>query len=181
MAGLQSAVNKAHQAAGASAAASAAHGGTVATTASPAAPAAPAGTAAPRSALAPRTAAAQASKPAPATSVTPAAGATRRLNIVERALTTNRVLALLFYNPTGADDRAVRQELASVPPSRGRVVSLAVPLAELSRYPVVTTQVPVTVSPTLVLIDPHQHASTIVGFSDRFEIAQRVSDALRVP
>jgi hypothetical protein len=38
--------------------------------------------------------------------------------------------------------------------------------------------VPVQVSPTLVLIDKARQASTIVGFADRFEIAQRVADAL---
>ena len=58
------------------------------------------------------------------------------------------------------------------------VVKLAVPLSELARYPVVTTQVPVSESPTLVLIDRAQQATTIVGFADRFEIAQRVDDAL---
>ena len=58
------------------------------------------------------------------------------------------------------------------------LLGLAVPLIELSQYAVVTTQVPVSSSPTLVLIDRTQHASTIVGFADRFEIAQRVDDAL---
>jgi hypothetical protein len=45
---------------------------------------------------------------------------------------------------------------------------------------VVTNQVPVNESPTLVLIDAQRHASTIVGFADRFEIAHRVADALAV-
>ena len=90
------------------------------------------------------------------------------------------MLALLFYNPTAADDQAVRHELGSVPVHSGRVVKLAVPLGELSRYTVVTNQVPVNQSPTLVLIDPAKQASTIVGFADQFEIAQRVLDALAV-
>jgi hypothetical protein len=102
------------------------------------------------------------------------------LNKVERALVANKVVALLFFNPAGADDRAVAQELASVPTRGGKVVKLAVPLSEVSHYKVVTDQVPVDSSPTLVLIDPDQQAQTIVGFADRFEIAQRVADALRV-
>jgi hypothetical protein len=87
---------------------------------------------------------------------------------------------MLFYNPAGADDRAVRQELAAVPTERGRVVKLAVPLADLSRYSVVTSHVAVNESPTLVLIAGTHSATTIVGFADRFEIAQRVTDALAV-
>ncbi len=103
-----------------------------------------------------------------------------RLNAVTAALEHRRVVALLFYNPAATDDRAVKRELAAVATHHLRVVSLAVPISELARYPVVTTQVPVNQSPTLVLIDARRQASTIVGFADRFEIAQRVQDALAV-
>jgi hypothetical protein len=98
--------------------------------------------------------------------------------MVTHALLSKRVVALLFYNPAGADDRAVRRELAAIPTHRHQVVKLAVPISELSRYPVITEQVPVQQSPTLVLIDRDRQASTIVGFTDTFEIAQRVLDAL---
>jgi hypothetical protein len=97
---------------------------------------------------------------------------------VARALAVGKVLALLFYNPAATDDRAVRQELAAVPAHAGRVLKLALPLSQLASYSTVTQQVPVTVSPTLVLVDHQRQASTIVGFADRFEIAQRVADAL---
>lgn len=101
-----------------------------------------------------------------------------RQNVVLRALVARKVIVLLFYNPSGADDRAVRAELAAVPAHRGRVVKLSVPLSELSRYRMVTDAVSVNESPTLVLIDRKRAASTVVGFADRFEIAQRVADAL---
>ncbi len=103
-----------------------------------------------------------------------------RLNVVTAAVDTRRVVALLFYNPAATDDRAVKAELAAVPSHHKRVVSLAVPIGELARYPVVTTQVPVNQSPTLVVIDAKRQATTIVGFADRFEISQRVQDALAV-
>ncbi len=101
-----------------------------------------------------------------------------RQNVVLRALVARKVIVLLFYNPSGADDRAVRAELAAVPAHRGRVVKLSVPLSELSRYSMVTDAVSVNESPTLVLIDRKRAASTVVGFADRFEVAQRVADAL---
>ncbi len=101
-----------------------------------------------------------------------------RLNVVDSALASKKVLALLFYNPAAADDRAVKQELASVPTHHHLVVTVAVPISELARYQVVTTQVPVSQSPTLVLIDRAQQATTIVGYTSSYEIAQRVDDAV---
>jgi hypothetical protein len=118
-------------------------------------------------------------KPSSASSSAKSTTASQRRTVVDQALKDHKVLALLFFNPAGADDRAVDQELNAVQPS-GRLVKLAVPLQELASYSVVTNQVPVDISPTLVLINPRQQASEIVGFADRFEISHRVSDALTV-
>ncbi len=158
----QSAINKAHQAAATSNAASKAEGGTVATTTTSTGAAA-------RPQTAPRTSVSHTVKVHPSANPPVA---------VTHALQKGKVLALLFYNPSATDDRAVKQELATVPTYRGAVVKLAVPVSRLAQYSVVTNQVPVQVSPTLVLIDKAHQASTIVGFADRFEIAQRVADTL---
>jgi hypothetical protein len=146
----------------------------VPTTATPSAAATPAAT--------PAAPATKAAAPATTAAATPAAATTaaHRFNIVTRALRVHKVLAILFYNPAGADDRAVKQELASVPRYGGRVVKLAVPVAELARYAAITTQVVVSTTPTLVLIDRRRQASLITGFADGFEIVQRVEDALAV-
>jgi hypothetical protein len=164
----QSAINQAKQAVKTSNAASAAHGGVIATTPAAGATSPAAG------------ATATTASPATTTTVTVAPATRHRLDVVGSALKANKVVAVLFYNPSAVDDQAVKQELNSVPTHGAQVVKLAAPLSELARYTVVTTQVPVNASPTLVLIDPDQQATTIVGFADRFEIAQRVSDALAV-
>jgi len=180
-------IAKAHRAVAASAAASVAHGGTVIPSARP-------GARATTTTPAAATSAASVHAPTPTTkhpasrifktgSTWPAhrpraSAADRRARSVARAIQANKTLALLFYNAAGADDRAVRQELDAVPAHRGRVLRLAVPLSELARYAVVTNQVRVTGSPTLVVIDRAHHAGTIVGFADRFEISQLVADAL---
>jgi hypothetical protein len=156
----QSAINKAHQAAATSDAASAAEGGTVATTSTGAAA---------RPQTAPRTPISHPVK-VHVTPNTPAA--------VAHALAARKVVALLFYNPAATDDKAVKQELATVPNHAGKVVKMSVQVNRLAKYSLVTNQVPVQVSPTLVLINKAGQASTIVGFADRFEIAQRVADAL---
>jgi hypothetical protein len=185
----QSAIAKAKAAVGTSAAASVAHGGTVGASTPPGGgttptAAKPAASSSPATQTTAQTGAISAtSKPASAvksTTSTSALAAKHRYAAVTHALASHRVLALLFYNPGGADDRAVKQELASVPTHGHKVLKLAVPLNELTHYTVVTNQVPVNQSPTLVLIDPRGHAMTIVGFTDRFEIEQRVGDALTV-
>jgi hypothetical protein len=178
----QSAINKAHQAVATSNASNAASGndGTPSSTPTTAA-----------SGGATSTTAAPASKPgsqsstASKSSVPPRAGkgvhshaAMARLSTVKGAMAKHKVVAMLFYNPRAADDDAVKQELASVPTHRGRVVKLTIPLGEASNFTAVTQQVPVNFSPTLVLIAPNGQAGEIVGFSDQLEIAQRVDDAL---
>ena len=107
-----------------------------------------------------------------------AATPTQRLNVVQRALAEHKVLALLFYNPAAAVDQAVRHELGTIATTGGRVVEVAIPLDEIAGYPVVTNQVTIQGSPTLVIIDSSRQAFTLVGFADRFEIAHRIEDAL---
>jgi hypothetical protein len=111
----------------------------------------------------------------------PAGGAhaaATRLSAVQRALHAHKVLALLFYNPAAPDDRAVRQELGTVPAHGGKVFKLTIPLNEIVSYLAITNQVPVNVAPTLVLVAPNGQVDEIVGYTDPFEISQRVDDAL---
>jgi hypothetical protein len=94
------------------------------------------------------------------------------------ALGAHKVVALLFYNPAGADDQADRQALGTLSTHHGAVVKLAVPVDQLARFSAITNQVPVTTSPTLIVIDSHRRASTLVGFADPLEFNQLVSAAL---
>jgi hypothetical protein len=160
----RSAIDKAHQALTTSDRASVAQGGTIppnATTSSRAVTTATTATA--------------------TVTATPVNAAQRRLNTTESALNTGKVVALLFYNPAGAEDRAVRQELAAVPTDGNDVVKLAVPLSDAGKYTFITANVQLDSSPTLVVIDRAKQATTIVGFADRFEIVQRVADTLAAP
>jgi hypothetical protein len=102
----------------------------------------------------------------------------QRADTVVAALERHKVVAALFYNPAASDDQAVKHELSSISTHGGRVVKLAVPISELTRYPVITQQVPVTQSPTLVLIDRQRQATALVGFADGFSIGQRLDTVL---
>jgi hypothetical protein len=117
-----------------------------------------------------------AAKPAVKHTVSPQ----QRQSLIENGLNHHKVLAILFFNPAAADDQAVKHELDEIPAQRGKVVKLAVPLSELTRYPVITNQVQVTESPTLVLIDGQRKADLLTGYLDQLELSQRVSDAVAV-
>jgi hypothetical protein len=178
LSGYQADINKAHQAVQISGASNAAAAGTVASApTSTSAAATPAGAAHPATTTATH-AAATSTRSAAAKATGHGAAARNRFGTVSRALREHKVLALLFYNPAGADDQAVKQELAAVASHAGRVVKLTIPLNELASYTSITAQVPVNFSPTLVVVGHNGQAGEIVGFSDQFEIAQRVDDAL---
>jgi hypothetical protein len=89
------------------------------------------------------------------------------------------VVVLLFYNPAGADDQAVKQELDALR-ARAGVLVLSAPITQLASYSSITEQVPVSVSPTVLFIDRRGQASALTGFSDSLEIAQRLTDTLAV-
>ena len=101
-----------------------------------------------------------------------------QVRLLESALSAHKVVAVLFYNPAAADDRAVEQELTAAAAPKGKVVKVAVPVSELSSFSVISNQVPVTIAPTLLIIDPAGQATSLTGFADRFEIAQRIQGAL---
>jgi len=119
-------------------------------------------------------------KPAAKPAVKHTVSAQQRQTVIKNGLNHHKVLAILFFNPAAADDRAVKHELDEIPARGGKVVKLAVPLSELTRYPVITNQVQVTESPTLVLIDGQRKADLLTGYLDQFELSQRVSDAVAV-
>jgi hypothetical protein len=132
------------------------------------------------SAHASATASAAKAKPVTKPAVKHTVSAHQRQSVIENGLSQHKVVAVLFFNPAAADDQAVKHELEAIPARGGKVVKLAVPLSEIARYPVITNQVQVTESPTLVLIDGNRKADMLTGYLDQFELAQRVSDALSV-
>ena len=97
---------------------------------------------------------------------------------VASAIRAGKVVAILFYNDAAPDDRAVKTELAAIPTHGGQVVKVAVPVSQLIQFSSLTQTVDVNTAPELVLIDHARQASTLVGYADGVEIAQRIDDAL---
>jgi hypothetical protein len=110
---------------------------------------------------------------------TPARGrADRRAAAVRAALAHHRAIAIAFVDPHTADSRALAGELAHVSRFGGRALTLSVSIGELSRFSAITREVQVTTAPTTVIVARDGGATTIVGFADRFEIQQRLADAV---
>jgi hypothetical protein len=169
----QSAINKAHQAVATSNAANARRGAPTTTGAAPKPPT-PAKTATAKATPDAKTAA----KAAPATKPAAAPSAAAEVQALQTAIAAHKVVVVLFYNPAAADDKAMKQELGSVPTHSGQVFKVAVPVSELTEFQAVTSQVPVVTAPTLVVIDPARQAAMITGYASQLEINQRVADAV---
>jgi len=183
----QSAINKAHQAVKTSNAANAKLGAPTSTGVAPKSPTTSKAVTASPVKVKPvaRPAVKAAAKPAVKTSAARHAAAkpaspsvASEVKALQTAVADHDVVAILFYNPSAADDQAMKTELASVPTDHGQVVKLAIPVSELTKFEMVTTQVPVVTAPTLVVIDRTRQATTLTGFASQLEINQRVADAL---
>ena len=175
----QSAIDKAHQAVTTSNQANARLGAPTATTPATTAKVSttPAAKAAPATSAKTSPAAKAAAHKSPANASTTASAASE-VQTVQNAVRAGKVVAVLFYNGAAADDRAMKSELPSIPTHKGQVVKLAVPVSQLTQFSMITTQIPVDSSPTLVVIDRARQATTLIGFADGVEIAQRIDDAL---
>ncbi len=102
----------------------------------------------------------------------------QQVSLITSAIESRKVVAVLFYNTSAADDQAMAKELGTVSTHGGQVVRLAVPVSELTNFSIITQQIPVVTAPTLVLIDADHQATTLTGFADTDEISQRIDDAL---
>jgi hypothetical protein len=98
---------------------------------------------------------------------------------VGKAITKQKVLVLLFWNPKSADDRQVHKALEHVDRWNGRVYVRSAPITKIAKYGRIARGVDVEQSPTVVVVDRTLKATPLVGFVDTRTIDQAVVDALR--
>lgn len=184
----QSAINQAHQAVNTSNASNAASGndGTSASTSASASPSSTASSSSAKASGSSQPASKAHASKKPVVHLTPkvakhSQAALSRLSTVQHALSSHKTVVMLFYNPLGTDDQAVKQELAAVPTFGHSVVKLTIPLSEAANFTPVTDQVPVNFSPTTVLISPAGQAQQITGLVDGFVLAQYVTGDVHSP
>ena len=98
---------------------------------------------------------------------------------VKRALGQHKVIALLFWNPKGTDDRAVKAALDSLPRRGGNLRVFTDSSKHASRYVKITSAAQVSQTPTLVVVNRRGKARVAPGYLDRQSVEQYVVDAFR--
>jgi hypothetical protein len=97
---------------------------------------------------------------------------------VERELAHNRTVLVLFWNPKGSEDRAVRAQLPAVAHKLGATVAVHYSLPHaVAQYGKFTNTVQVNQTPTILLVNPHGQATALTGFLDAYAIDQAVAEA----
>jgi hypothetical protein len=89
-----------------------------------------------------------------------------------------KVVVLLFWDRTGADDRAAHDAVESVNRRDGKVAVHTVDVKNVGRYESVTQGVNVAQSPTTIIISRDAKARTVPGLTDPTEVEQMVREAL---
>ena len=97
---------------------------------------------------------------------------------VERAVHAHKVVVILFWNPAGSDDRAVRHALAGVSTRHGQVAKFADTMTHLARYTRITGTQAVTQTPTIGVVGRNGKGQATTGFQDTATVDQLVVDAI---
>jgi hypothetical protein len=185
--GLTRAVRKAHEAVGTSqrnAAALEAKSERASDEGASAAPASAASTAARHSATA--THAAQAAPSRSSSSKSSSAAADKQAQArtvattqaVEHELRAGATVLILFWNPKGSGDRAVRREVAAVKGKMGHRVAVHYARAnEVGTFGTITRSIPVYQTPTVLVVAGNKRVTTLTGLPDAYGIEQAISEA----
>lgn len=125
-----------------------------------------------------KAAAAPAATNAPAAPAAAGRGATKRERVILREMSRGKVVVMLFWSPSGADDVATRRAVRSLDRRKGKVTVHVVPIARVGKYATITRGVKIAQSPTTLIIGREGRTRTIVGLSEPTELGQAVGDAL---
>jgi hypothetical protein len=114
---------------------------------------------------------------------TPKAASAGRVGRGARAvladLEAGRTVVLLIWDGKSADDRSVRRSVARLDRRGGKVRVHVTTLKRLSEYEAITKGVPITESPTVLVIDRKRRARVISGLTVTAEIDDTIDRALR--
>jgi hypothetical protein len=119
----------------------------------------------------------KAATPAPAEKQTEPEAADGQAAVLAE-MDAKKVVVLLFWDRTGADDRAAHDAVESVNRRDGKVAVHMVDIKDVGRYESVTQGVNVAQSPTTIVIARDAKARTVAGLTDPTEVGQMVREAL---
>jgi len=149
----------------------------------------PAGASATKSAAAPAKSAPSSSKST--STSTPKSHAPRATNThsgipvgqraVEAELAHGNVVVVLFWNPNGTDDKAVRRALGSLQTAHhGKIAINVASASQTATFGAITRGVQVYGTPTMLVVNKHGKAIVLTGLQDAFSIGQTIDEARSV-
>jgi hypothetical protein len=97
---------------------------------------------------------------------------------VARALNSNKVVVLFFYEPAASDDQATRAAVRAVRSAGGGVRLFQDTVSRISDYRRLVGSLGISQSPAMVVIDHNRKAELLQGYLDSGTIRQTVRDAL---
>jgi hypothetical protein len=99
---------------------------------------------------------------------------------VEHELRAGATVLILFWNPKGSGDRAVRREVAAVKGKMGHRVAVHYARAnEVGTFGTITRSIPVYQTPTVLVVAGNKRVTTLTGLPDAYGIEQAISEAKR--
>jgi hypothetical protein len=115
------------------------------------------------------------------------ASAPNKQALVETELKQGSTVIVLFWNPKGTDDIAVRRELHALRASHSnsglpqdrRIVLHEASAGQVGSFGSYTRAVQVYATPTLLIIMPSGKTRTLTGLTDAYSIQQAISEARR--
>ncbi|HEY3865599.1 MAG TPA: hypothetical protein VGL54_05885 [Solirubrobacteraceae bacterium] len=97
---------------------------------------------------------------------------------VESELKQGKMVLVLFWNPKGADDVAVRKEVQAVARKLGGKIAVQDALADqVGAFGSITKAIQVNQTPTILFVNDKGLTTTMTGFTDAFAIEQTIDEA----
>jgi hypothetical protein len=96
---------------------------------------------------------------------------------VQHELAQGKIPVILFWNPSSANDREVRQQLKDVGNQHGRLAVHLASASQAAAYGSLTSAVSVLETPTLMIVNHKGQVSTLTGITDATDIRQAIGDA----
>lgn len=98
---------------------------------------------------------------------------------IEAELKQGKIVLLLFWNPKGAEDGAVRNEVRALA-AHGKKIAVHEALAsQVATFGSITRGVQVEQTPTILIINNRNRATTLTGLTDAFSLEQAIAEARR--
>jgi len=96
---------------------------------------------------------------------------------VEAELKRGDMVVLLFWNPAGADDVAVRNALRPLNSPRRKIVVHEASANQVALFGSITKGVQVDATPTVLIINKAGNVSSLVGLTDTYSVEQAIDEA----